>query len=67
MGLDDYFMLAALVVAIGLAIMNGFHVSWGTGYLFIRWRHLEAKLMKRRRHGKDLDYSKILIPTFKHW
>ena len=25
-------MLAALVVAIGLGIMNGFHVSWGTGY-----------------------------------
>ena len=31
-GLDDYFMLAALVVAIALGAMNGFHVSWGTGY-----------------------------------
>ena len=31
-GLDDYFMLAALVVAIALGVMNGFHVSWGTGY-----------------------------------
>lgn len=25
-------MLAALVVAIALGAMNGFHVSWGTGY-----------------------------------
>jgi hypothetical protein len=48
--MDDYFMLAALVVAIALAVMNGFHASWGTG-----------------RHGVDLDYSIILIPTFKHW
>ncbi|KAF2646811.1 hypothetical protein P280DRAFT_387716 [Massarina eburnea CBS 473.64] len=31
-GLDDYFILAALGVAIGMGIMNGFHVSWGTGY-----------------------------------
>jgi hypothetical protein len=31
-GLDDYLMLAALVVAIGMGIMNGFHVSWGTGH-----------------------------------
>ncbi|KAF2030696.1 hypothetical protein EK21DRAFT_111573 [Setomelanomma holmii] len=30
-GLDDYFMLIALVVAIALGIMNGFHISWGTG------------------------------------
>ncbi|KAF2117014.1 hypothetical protein BDV96DRAFT_644451 [Lophiotrema nucula] len=30
-GLDDWFMVAALVVAIGMGIMNGFHVSWGTG------------------------------------
>ena len=30
-GLDDYFMLVALVVAIGLGIMNGFQVSYGTG------------------------------------
>jgi hypothetical protein len=49
-GLDDYFMVAALVVAIGLVIMNVFHISWGTG-----------------RHSDDLDYTKILIPTFKHW
>jgi len=28
MGLDDWFMSAALVVAIALAIMNGFHTSW---------------------------------------
>jgi hypothetical protein len=67
MGLDDYFMLAALVVAVGLAIMNGFHVSWGTGYVLLLWRRLYAKLKKRSRHGKDLDYSIILIPTFKHW
>jgi hypothetical protein len=31
-GLDDYFMVAALAVAIGMTIMNVFHVSWGTGY-----------------------------------
>jgi hypothetical protein len=30
-GLDDYFMVAALVVAIGMGVQNGFHVSWGTG------------------------------------
>ncbi|KAI4681948.1 hypothetical protein J4E81_009710 [Alternaria sp. BMP 2799] len=30
-GLDDYFMLVALIVAIGLGIMNGFQVSYGTG------------------------------------
>jgi hypothetical protein len=25
-------MVAALVVAIGMGVQNGFHVSWGTGY-----------------------------------
>jgi len=25
-------MLAALIVAISMGIMNGFHVSWGTGH-----------------------------------
>ncbi|KAF1951627.1 hypothetical protein CC80DRAFT_480918 [Byssothecium circinans] len=30
-GLDDYFMLIALVVTIAMGIMNSFHVSWGTG------------------------------------
>ncbi|CAI9634979.1 unnamed protein product [Alternaria burnsii] len=30
-GLDDYFMVAALFVTIGMAIMNGYHISWGTG------------------------------------
>ncbi|CAN9185900.1 unnamed protein product [Alternaria alternata] len=34
-GLDDYFMVAALFVTIGMAIMNGYHISWGTG------QHLE--------------------------
>jgi len=35
-GLDDYFTVAALVVAIGMGVMNGFHVSLGTGYFFSR-------------------------------
>ncbi|OAG04054.1 uncharacterized protein CC84DRAFT_1050559, partial [Paraphaeosphaeria sporulosa] len=30
-GLDDWSMLCALVVAIGMGIQNGFHISWGTG------------------------------------
>ena len=30
-GLDDYFMMVALLVAIGLGAQNFFHVSWGTG------------------------------------
>lgn len=31
-GLDDYFMVAALFVTVGMAVMNAFHISWGTGY-----------------------------------
>ncbi|KAH7065798.1 hypothetical protein BKA63DRAFT_608342 [Paraphoma chrysanthemicola] len=30
-GVDDHFMLIALLIAIALVIMNGIHVSWGTG------------------------------------
>lgn len=30
-GLDDYFMVAAWAVTIGMGIMNAFHISWGTG------------------------------------
>ncbi|KAH7076061.1 hypothetical protein FB567DRAFT_608664 [Paraphoma chrysanthemicola] len=30
-GIDDHFMLLALLIAIALVIMNGIHVSWGTG------------------------------------
>jgi hypothetical protein len=26
-----------------------------------------ANLIRNRRHSDDLDYTKILIPTFKHW
>jgi hypothetical protein len=25
-------MVAALLVTIGMGIMNGYHISWGTGY-----------------------------------
>lgn len=32
-GLDDYFVVAALTVAIGMGVMNSFHVSLGTGYV----------------------------------
>ena len=35
-GLDDHFMVAALFVTIGMAIMNAFHISWGTGYDLIK-------------------------------
>lgn len=31
-GLDDYFMVVALIVAIGMGVQNEFHVNWGTGY-----------------------------------
>lgn len=30
-GVDDYFIIAALTVAIAVGIMNGFQVSYGTG------------------------------------
>lgn len=30
-GLDDYFMLAALAVVVAMSVMNIFHISWGTG------------------------------------
>ncbi|KAH7386866.1 hypothetical protein DE146DRAFT_184936 [Phaeosphaeria sp. MPI-PUGE-AT-0046c] len=30
-GLDDWFMVAALFVTIAMGIMNAFHISWGTG------------------------------------
>ncbi|OAL02418.1 hypothetical protein IQ06DRAFT_291821 [Phaeosphaeriaceae sp. SRC1lsM3a] len=30
-GLDDWFMVAALCVTIAMGIMNAFHISWGTG------------------------------------
>jgi hypothetical protein len=30
-GLDDYFMLAALVVTVGLSIQSGLQISYGTG------------------------------------
>ncbi|KAH7408602.1 hypothetical protein DE146DRAFT_777143 [Phaeosphaeria sp. MPI-PUGE-AT-0046c] len=33
-GLDDYFTVAALVLAIAMGIQNGFLVSWGTGFTF---------------------------------
>ncbi|CAI7637465.1 unnamed protein product [Penicillium glandicola] len=30
-GLDDYLIVAGLIVTIGMGVMNGFHVSMGTG------------------------------------
>lgn len=30
-GLDDYFMLGALIVTVELNIQNWFHISYGTG------------------------------------
>lgn len=30
-GTDDWLMLAALIITIGMSIMNILHVSWGTG------------------------------------
>lgn len=30
-GLDDYLILSGLIVTIGMGVMNGFHISLGTG------------------------------------
>jgi hypothetical protein len=30
-GLDDYLIVAALAVTIGMGVMNGFHIAMGTG------------------------------------
>ncbi|KAL2836199.1 hypothetical protein BJY01DRAFT_258755 [Aspergillus pseudoustus] len=51
-GLDDYLIVAALAVTIGMGIMNGFHIAMGSG------RHLSdlAPVL-----------GKILVPTLKHW
>jgi hypothetical protein len=32
-GIDDYLIVAATAVTIGMGIMNGFHVAIGTGYV----------------------------------
>lgn len=32
-GLDDHFMMAALLIAIGMGVMNCFHIAMGTGYV----------------------------------
>lgn len=65
-GLDDYFTVAALAVAIGMGVMNDFHVSLGTGYFFISFQCLSL-LTGHRRHGADLDLATVLVPTLKHW
>ena len=65
-GLDDYFTVAALSVAIGMGMMNNFHVSLGTGYVSSNLRHL-VLLTTSSRHGADLDLAKVLVPTLKHW
>lgn len=62
-------MIAALIVAIGMGLMNSFHVSMGTGYVL---QPLLQSLLwtlpdQRRRYGSDLDLGKILVPTLKHW
>ena len=64
-GLDDYFTVAALAVAIGMGVMNDFHVSLGTGYFFISFQCLSL-LTGHRRHGADLDLATVLVPTLKH-
>lgn len=30
-GPDDYLILSGLIVTIGMGVMNGFHISFGTG------------------------------------
>jgi len=65
-GLDDYFMLAALVVALALVVMNSIHVGWGTGQE-CRFEILEDWLRLFSQHGADLDFVVILVPTLKHW
>ena len=32
-GIDDILIVAAMVVTIGMSIMNGFHIAIGTGYV----------------------------------
>ncbi|KAL2840820.1 hypothetical protein BJX68DRAFT_271432 [Aspergillus pseudodeflectus] len=51
-GLDDYLIVAALAVTIGMGVMNGFHIAVGTG------QHLSdlAPVL-----------GQVLVPTLKHW
>ncbi|KAL3439783.1 hypothetical protein BJX65DRAFT_317459 [Aspergillus insuetus] len=51
-GLDDYLIVAALAVTIGMGVMNGFHIAMGTG------QHLSdlAPVL-----------GQVLVPTLKHW
>lgn len=62
-------MVAALAVAVGMGIMNSFHVSLGTGYVRkgLLLPYNVSQLTRSRRHGADLDLTKVLVPTLKHW
>ena len=59
-------MVAALAAGIALGIMNGFHISWGTGCAPVS-KELHTYLTVHRQHSADLDLSVILVPTLKHW
>ncbi|KAM0716634.1 hypothetical protein Q7P37_008079 [Cladosporium fusiforme] len=55
LGLDDGFVVAAMVVAIALGVMNGFHISYGAG------THDPNYL------GPGIDPYNAYVPNLKHW
>lgn len=66
-GLDDYFMLAALVVTVGLSIQSGLQISYGTGKSQLIMFSESPNSDTDRRKSKDLNLDEALIPTLKHW
>ncbi|KAI9374214.1 hypothetical protein BJX61DRAFT_551718 [Aspergillus egyptiacus] len=51
-GVDDYLIVAAMAVTVGMGVMNGFHIAMGTGQHLV---DLSPYL------------ADVLVPTLKHW
>jgi hypothetical protein len=60
-------MVAALLVTIGMAIMNGYHISWGTGYEPSTDHTYATVTDCDRQHLKYLNVPAMRIPTLKHF
>ncbi|KAL4868952.1 hypothetical protein BDV12DRAFT_208847 [Aspergillus spectabilis] len=48
-GLDDYLIVAAMAVTIGMGVMNGFHIAIGTGQ-HLKYLDLEVVLIPTLKH-----------------
>ncbi|KAL4781727.1 hypothetical protein BJX76DRAFT_369588 [Aspergillus varians] len=57
-GIDDYLIVAAMGVTIGMSIMNGFHIAIGTGQ-HLKYLDLEVVLIPTLKHCILTQYYRI--------